>query len=234
MKILFVIAGMLLFSNTFAADFTNESEAGIAVASGNTDSKTYNIKQMNSYKFDANLLKLEARFLNTFSNDVESARYILGSLRYERALSEHFSLFVSEGLESDKFAGYKFRHNNDIGAKYFIYKIENFNWFAEAGYRYVNEKLNSGVHDYKNTLRAYTETEKKWTETVSTKYFIEYLPNLKEGKDYQINTELSVAAAISSIFSIKTAYLLRYDHLPAPGTTNTTDTLLTTALVAKF
>lgn len=234
MKLFFALLMTTLSLNSFAADFTNESEAGIAVASGNTKSKTYNVKQENSYKFDANVLKFKARFLNTFSNDVESARYILGSLRYERELNERFSLFVEEGLESDKFAGYYLRHNNDIGGKYNIYKVENFYWFVEAGYRYVNEKLNNDSHIYKNSLRAYTETEKKWTETVSTKYFLEYLPNLKESKDYQINTELSVSAALSTMFSIKTAYLLRYDHLPAPGTSTKTDTLLTTALVAKF
>ena len=224
----------LLTTNVFAADFTNESEAGIAVANGNTKSQTYNFKQENGYKFDANLLKFKARFLNTFSNNDESARYILGTLRYERELNEKFSLFVEEGLESDKFAGYHLRHNNDIGGKYNIYKVENFYWYVEAGYRYVNEKLNNGTHSYKNSLRAYTETEKKWTETVSTKYFLEYIPNLKESKDYQINTELSVSAALSTMFSIKTAFLLRYDHLPAPGTVTKTDSLLTTALVAKF
>ncbi len=234
MKCLAFLLSTMLFSQVFAADFTNESEAGVAVANGNTKSQTYNLKQENSLKFDANVFKFKARFLNTYSNNDESARYILGSLRYERELNEKFSLFVEEGLESDKFAGFELRHNNDLGAKYNITKVENFYWFVEAGYRYVNEKLNNGSHVYKNSLRGYTETEKKWTETISTKYFLEYIPNLKEGKDYQINTELSVSAALSTMFSIKTAFLLRYDHLPAPGTTTKTETLLTTALVAKF
>lgn len=231
--IVFTLVATML-SSAFAADFTNESEAGIAVAAGNTKSKNYNVKQANAYKFDANIFKFDARYLNAYSNDNESARYIFGGLRYERELSDRFSLFVGQGFESDKFAGYHLRHSSDIGVKYFIIKEEMFYWLAEAGYRYTNEKLNDGSHNYINSLRAYTELEKKWNPSVSTKYFLEYLPNIKEGKDYQINTELSVSAALTSIFSIKSAYLLRYDHLPAATATTKTDTLLTTALVAKF
>lgn len=230
--VLAILATML--QTTFAAEFNNESEAGIAVASGNTKSKNYNVKQSNAYKFDDNTLKFDARYLNAYSNDEESARYIFAGLRYERSLNDRFSLFVAQGFESDKFAGYYLRQLTDIGVKYNIIKEEMFYWLAEAGYRYTNEKLNNGSHDYKNSLRAYTELEKKWNPSVSTKYFLEYVPNIKESEDYQINTELSVSAALTSVFSIKTAYLLRYDHLPAVTATTKTDTLLTTALVAKF
>lgn len=239
MKILFLALAALTFQNAFAIEaieskITNESEAGVAVASGNTSSKNYNVKQANAYKFDGNVLKFDARFLNSFSNGVESARYLFGALRYERDLSTDFSLFLSQGFESDKFAGYYLRHLTDVGAKYNITKTETLTWLVEAGYRYTNEKFNNGKHDYKNSLRAYSEVEKKWNPSVSTKYFVEYIPNLKSGKDYQVNTELSLSAALTDIFSIKTAYLLRYDHQPAPGTKTTTDKLLTTALVAKF
>ena len=221
-------------TSSFAAEFTNESEAGVAVAAGNTKSKNYNVKQANAYSFDENVFKLDARYLNSYSNNDESARYIFAGLRYERNLNESFSLFVGQGLESDKFAGYHLRHSSDIGLKYNIIKTETFYWLAEVGYRYTNEKLNNGTHDYKNSIRTYTEVEKKWNPSVSTKYYIEYLPNIKEGKDYQINTEASVSAVLTSVFSIKSAYLLRYDNIPAATAVTKTDTLLTTALVAKF
>lgn len=231
---LMVFALVLLAQNiSNAAEFKNESELGIAVAAGNTDSKNYNVKQGNTYKNNADTLKFEARFLNAFANELESARYLSASLRYERELSEKISAYVGQGFESDKFAGYHLRHNNDVGLQYTFTKSESFYWLAEAGYRYTIEKFIDGTHDYKNSLRVYTEAEKKWNENVSTKYELEYVPNLKNGKDYQINTELSLSAALTSVFSIKTSYLLRYDHEPVIGST-ATDTLLTTALVAKF
>ena len=239
MKLLFFALVLSLLQTAFAVEVTEgkfamESEAGLSVASGNTNAKSYNLKQGSAYKLDANTLKFNARLLNSFSNNVESARYLFAAIRYERALSERFSLYISQGFESDKFAGYYLRELTDVGGKYSLLKEETIYWFAEAGYRYTNEKFNNGSHDYKNSLRAYTETEKKWNPSVSMKYFVEYIPNLKESSDYQINTELSVSAALSSVFSIKSAYLLRYDHMPAPGSITKTDKLLTTALVAKF
>ena len=174
-KIVLALIATTSITSTFAAEITNESEAGIAVASGNTKSKNYNVKQANAYIFDANAIKFDARYLNSYSNNDESARYIFAGLRYERSLNESFSLFVGQGLESDKFAGYYLRHSSDIGVKYNIIKEETLYWLVEAGYRYTNEKLNNGDHGYKNTLRTYTELEKKWNPSVSTKYFVEYI-----------------------------------------------------------
>jgi putative salt-induced outer membrane protein len=233
LKVLALMSIFVTTGQSLAVEIKNESEAGISVAQGNTKAKSYNVKQDSTFKFDANTLKFQARYLSAYSNDIESARYLLGSLRYERELTDRVSLYVGQGFESDKFAGYDLRHNSDVGTKYNIYKEEMFYWFLEAGYRYTNQKLLNGKHDYNNSLRTYTEAEKKWNESVSTKYFIEHVPSLEESKDYLINTEISLSAVLTSLFSIKSSYLLRFDNLPAVGATKT-DTLLTTALVAKF
>lgn len=225
---------VLSHTTAHALEFTNESEVGIAIASGNTNSKNINAKQANSAQIDLYLAKFNARYLNAESNGVESARYLFGGLRLERELSSRFSLYLAQGFENDKFAGYDLRHSSDLGGKYFIYKEETYTWVTELGYRYTNEKRINGTHVFQNSIRTFTEAEKKFNASVSAKYFAEYLPNLKESKDYQFNTELSVSAALNSTFSIKTAYLLRFDNLPAPGTSTKTDRLFTTALVAKF
>lgn len=234
MKFLLGALFVLMLNAANAATLTNESELGVAVASGNSQSKNYNFKQENKYSFDENMFKFNARYLNAYADGKESARYLLGSLRYERELSSRLSIYVGQMFESDKFSGYDLRHSSDLGLKYFIMKEDTFYWTAEAGYRYTNEKQVSGAHAYRNQLRTYTEAEKKWTPTFSTKYWLEYLPNLDESSDYEINSELSVAAAINSVFSIKTGYLLRYDRQPPPSAVTRTDTLFTTALVAKF
>lgn len=217
-----------------SAELSNESEVGITVAKGNTDTQNYNIKQGNKLTMGKSLYALTGRFLNGFSQGTENARYLSGNLRYERSLDNRVSVFIAQGLESDKYAGYYLRYLTDAGLKYHFYKQEPFIWFIEAGYRYTDEKRMNGQHDYQNSLRGYTELEKYWSEGVSTKYTLEYVPQLSESKDYLINTELSVSAALTEIFSIKSGYLLRYDNFPVPGIGTKTDTLLTTALVAKF
>jgi putative salt-induced outer membrane protein len=79
-----------------------------------------------------------------------------------------------------------------------------------------------------------TELMRAWTKTFSTKYWVEFLPNLSDSAGYRLNTELSGNAALSEIFSIKLGYLIRYNNTPPAGAAKQTDSTFTTALVAKF
>ncbi|HAZ11210.1 MAG: hypothetical protein A2X86_08440 [Bdellovibrionales bacterium GWA2_49_15] len=223
-----------LCSTPIFAQLKNESELGIAAANGNTKTQTYNFKQMNSYPWEKNNFIFNARYLNAFANSVESARYFNANLRFERALDERFSLFITETFEKDKFAGIYQRLITDVGGKYAITKTEKTKWSAELGYRYMQEERLDGTKISQNYGRAYSEIDRQWNVNFSTKYWLEYLPNFTNSTDYQFNTELSLSVLLTNIFSLKSGFLLRYDNLPAPGIFHKTDTLLTTALVAKF
>ena len=212
----------------------NESGLGFVLTSGNTQTETLSVNQLNSYTFGENLFAFKANYMNSRQDSVTSAQNYLLNLRYERSIVPTFSIYIAQGLFADKFQNIRQRHNSDIGGKFFFYKEDAINWFAEAGYRFTRENTtNAGSHNL-NYVRTYTEVEKKWNPTVSTKYWIEYLPNLTNGTDWLLNTEASVSAMLSGIFSIKTGYLVRFDHLPAAAGLKKTDTTLTTALVAKF
>ena len=225
--------------SAFAADapskegIHNESEAGIVTTGGNSESQSFNLKQSNTYGWDKNLGTFNARFLKTSAKGVETAKSWSFGFRYDRALETQFSLFVGLGLESDPFAGFQQRYNIDLGGKYTLMNDKEWTWSAEGGYRYTIENRLAG-QSKASYLRAYSEATRTWTETFSTKLWLEYLPNLSVSSDYQLNSELSGSAAISSIFSIKMAYLLKYRHLLIAPATQTTDTQFTTALVAKF
>lgn len=225
---------LLLLSSLAHAQLTNESEGGIASANGNTKTQTYTIKQMNDYKWDKNVVSFKSRYLNAKSNGVETARYLMGGLRYEKQLSNHFGLFLGETFEKDKFAGIDKRLITDFGGKYRFIETEMTKFFSELGYRYMHEDRLDDSQAFSNYGRVYTEWEHKWNLNLSTKYWAEYLPNFSDLKDWQFNSELSMSAVLNSVFSLKTGLLLRYDHSPAPGILYNTDTLFTTALVAKF
>lgn len=230
-----ILALMLLCMNVFAyAQVTNESEAGIASANGNTKTQTYTFKQLNSFTLEKNVFSLKARYLNAKANGIETARYFMGGLRYERELSNHFGLFAGETFEKDKFAGIDERLMTDAGGKYRFIDTDMTKLFSELGYRYMDEERLDGSTAFSNYGRAYAEWENKWNTNFTTRYWAEYLPNISDNKDWQLNTELSMSAVLNSIFSLKAGILLRYDHFPAPGIAYKTDTLFTTALVAKF
>lgn len=217
-----------------ASGFKNESEAGVVTTSGNSDSQSYSLKQLNSYAWTKNSLKLTGGYLKTSNNGVDSAESWNFGLRFEHALSNRLSGFISENVEGDIFAGYKQRYNSDLGIKYSIVNSERLKWFTEGGYRFTHEnQINGKTLDY-SLLRLYTEAEKFWSQTVSTKLWVEGLPNLSDSDNWQLNSELSVSAILTSVFSVKSGYLVKYDNQPAANVAKTTDSVFTTTLVAKF
>lgn len=234
-KILFVV--LFLFSITARAEdgFKNETEFGMVLTSGNTQNETYNANQTDTYGWDRNLLKFTGRYLKGRSKDVNTARYWLLGLRYDRTVSDRFSLFAGYAIDSDVFAGFDPRHSIDVGGRYLLVKSDEFTWGSELGYRYMSEhQTATGVTKNTHRARAYSDATYNWKEAMVAKLWLEYLPNLAAFDDYMINGELSLSAILSEHFSLKSAYLVRYRNLPASPTAVPTDKLFTTALVAKF
>jgi putative salt-induced outer membrane protein len=214
--------------------YTNESQAAIVQTSGNSETESYSLKQLSTYVKDKDTYKATASYLKTATNSTETALKWDAGLRYERALSELWSAFAGHQVESDKYAGYWQRYNTDVGGKYIITKTDKLESLAEAGYRYTHENNAGDATTHYNSIRTYIEGVYKINETNSAKLFVEYLPNIDEADDYQVNTEASLSSAINTMFSLKVAYLLKYDNVPAATATERTDKTLTTALVAKF
>lgn len=234
MKIL-IAGACALLSTTCLANWINESELGILVAKGNSDSQSYTAKETAGLVWDeSNSLKFTGRYFQTKTKGIENARYWSGGLRYDRALNDRLGLYLGEMVESDKYAGYNQKYNSDFGARYSLINESKFIWNVEAGYRYTVEKPLISEDKKMHYGRGYTEASKLWSESVSTKLWFEYLPNFTTASDYQMNSELSVTAALNNMFALKSGYLLRYDNLPNPGASAKTDSLLTTSLVAKF
>jgi putative salt-induced outer membrane protein YdiY len=224
----------LIFLNSSFAQFQNESELGIVAANGNTKAQTYNLKQFNDYQWETNTLKFNARYLHAKAEGVEIGRYFTTGLRYERHVTNPLSLYAGELMEKDKFAGIDTRLVSDVGGKYQLQSEELTKLFFEVGYRYMDELRINDSSVYSHYGRVYVEWDQTWNKNFSTKLHGEYLPNLSRNKDWQLNSELSLWAMMSDLFSLKTAILIRYDHDPAPGILYKTDSLFTTSIVARF
>lgn len=217
-----------------AAPWGHESEVSLINVTGNTTSESYSAKQRTQYIFqDANTLVASGRYLNSRANGVETARSWDASGRYERALSAMQSAYLGHGAESDVFNGYIQRDNSDVGGKHFFIKSDAMNWFAELGYRYTKELNIVAGTTYSNYGRLYTEVEHKQNEALSYKLWVEYLPNFTTSDAYLMNAEPSINVMLSQVFSLKTAYLVKYRNQVAPGE-DRADTTFTTSLVAKF
>ena len=246
MKSCFVALITLLMANAAMAQgtaeaaesaFKGEAEAGAIVVSGNSDSESYNTKALMTYTQDSNIYTANGRYLKASALGVESARNWEAGLRYDRQLQEYFGVYVGQKAESDVFNGYIQRDSTDAGFKYSIIKSDDMNLISEAGYRYQETNTTDATTgtSYDNLGRVYVEYNQKANESLSYKYWVEYLPNFTNPDAYLMNTEASMNVMISSMFSLKLAYLLQYQNVIAPATATKYSTTTTTVnLVAKF
>ena len=230
----FCLFVLISFSASAEPGFKNESEAGVVVANGNSNSQSYNLKQTNSYGWTQDELKFHGRYLDVSSLGVTSAENWLMSIRYERLINPIWSAFVAETASGDRFAGIDQKYASDIGAKYEILKQDAVVWTAEAGYRYSEEHRTSKHTHTQHIGRFYTEVTKNIGAASSGKVSIEYLPDLTLEKDFQVNSESSISSILTDVFSIKITYQLKFDNTPAKAGAVKTDTVFTTGLVAKL
>lgn len=218
----------------------NESELGISTVTGNANSESYTLKQLSTYKFDEiSSMKAQGRYVQGRSNGVENVRAWEALIRYERALSEWWSVFLQQSAESDVYSGFVQRDNTDVGGKYFLTKNDATVWFAELGYRYSNTQyvvLLPGAEAVNPAARVYTEVTHNFSKGTAGKLWVEYIPSFKNADAYLVNGEPSVTATLSDTFSLKSSYLVKYQN---PNTANRglvayTDATFLTSLLAKF
>ena len=243
MKQLLILAAFLAGSMSQAqtpeaekSPWKHESEISIVQVGGNSKAESYSAKQKTSVKLDLNTLTLSARYLQTKTAQVETAKSWDGSARYERELSNLWAAFVQHGAESDSYSGYIQRDNSDIGGKYFFIRETAQNFFSELGYRYsnTNSATAPGGHTYTNSGRLYVEYSTQFNEAVSGKLWVEYLPDFKDSEAWLASYEPSMSVVLNRTFSLKLAYLVKTHNKTATPTEEKNDTTFTTSLVSKF
>lgn len=237
-SIIFILLGMLVLpARAEQLKFQGESEASVVLVSGNVDTETYSAKTKNTWNLsDVDAAILFGKYLKGETAGTESARAWDAGLRYERALSKDiFSIYAQYMIESDPYNGVFLQRNNaDLGGKYFFLKSDSLTWLAELGFRNSSIIVRGieGKSDV-NFGRGYTEASSKINEAVSGKLWFEYLSNLKDSDKSLWNAEASISVVMTSLLSLKTAYLINHNAgAAAPLEKNTTT--WTTALVAKY
>lgn len=233
-----MLVGLTLVTQAALAQNTpwkHESEASIVQVGGNTELQSYSGKQMTSYSLDSNVYTAKGRYLSTKSAGTETAKAWDTSLRYERLLSEQWSVFAQYGTESDIFAGYAQRDLIDLGAKYLFFNTDKSSLFTELGIR-DRQSLNVGVSEktQSSSGRVYLEYSTQLNNAVGTKVWAEYSPNFTDSEDWLFNIEPSLSVMMTQVFSLKISYLLKHHQKLLTANEQRQDTTLTTSLVAKF
>lgn len=256
MKLFAVLIMGALSLNAFAADpapnanlgFHHESEMGYIVVGGNAKSQSFSAKQMSSYQWDSDLLKLTAHYLSTQAQNqatkvVEgTAENMSAALREEHTfIPDTFNMFIQAGVNKDRFVGINLGNSYDLGVKYFWVSNDTIKLFSEVGYRYLKENLRQVVNGVSqdvdlesNFARLFTQLD--YTHSPSMKFgvSVEYLPDVKHSDNYRFNFSPYALAILSETFSLKFGYEGQYRNTPVIGKTERLDYRHVTALIAKF
>lgn len=234
---------LLLFPGLVYAQWSNESELGIIVVDGNSESKTTNFKQTTNFKRDKDQGTGKARYTEAESNGVASAESWMVGARYDREIAEKTGAYLSHDTESDRFAGYLQRDTTGLGLTRQLIDAEKLKWSGEVGYSHLETDFaNSDQTGGVDGARVFTKVNGEVKEGVTGQFYIEYLhyfddsdPNTtSEDDNYLVNAEPSLSVLLNNTFSLKLAYLVKYQNQLPAGITERTDTTYSTTLVAKF
>ena len=226
---------LFLFSTSAFAVFKNESEFARVQTGGNSQVMTTNLKTTMSNKWELNQLTYGGHYIYGESGEKVSARNWDVNGRFEHQLTDHLSLSTGEVIEGNRFNGVKARYNSDAGAKYYYTRTDAKNIFTELAYRYtIEDRYAPAINAYDNKMRIYNEINHKISETVQYRFWLEFVPNFTDRKDYLINSEASLTSILNSVFSLKVAYLGMYDNKPAQSGFKNYDYNTTTSLVIKY
>ncbi|MDY6881141.1 MAG: DUF481 domain-containing protein [Desulfatiglans sp.] len=234
-----VIAAMLLLVSSVAygetKKWSDEAELSYVETSGNTEVKTLSAKNLLQYRFSEKLKGTwELGVLYGETDEEKTAEKYNTELRLDRSVTERFFAFFAGGWEKDEFAGIDARYYGGPGVGYKIIDGPKHLLLTEVGLNYVKEEYTDNSDSDYLEGRFFAKYGYSFTEKTRFSQTFEYLHDFDNSDNYNINAESAIIAALNNYLSLKTSYLIEYDHEPVPADLDTTDTTLSVALVVNF
>ena len=211
----------------------HESELALVNIDGNATSESYSAKQKTVYQYLLNSYSLAGHYLRAKSGGTETSLAWDFTLRFEHAFTDTFSGYLAYGSDAAPYNGYIQHDNSDVGGKYFFIKSEPRTFIGETGYRYT-KNIGDPKNPYYSFGRVYSEYNEVVDQTLSYRFWVEYLPNFTDNNVYYINGEPSVSFVLSTYISLRLAYTMKYHNALTLPNEKRMDTTLTSSLVAKF
>ena len=224
----------------------DEAELSFVNTSGNSKTSTFAAKNLLKIKFthklegewDIAALKSQSTDKTTDRNELTAERYST-NLKLSYFFTERLYSGLITGWSRDEFAGLqnKYYAGAFVGYKFLtgpkhLLKGELGLNYADEDYTTQKELKNFEDKDFVEG-RAFGIYEYSLTEKTKFSQSVEYLGDFDDPNNYKVNSLSALTVAISDIFSIKPSYEVRYVN-KVPVDINTTDRILTVALVANF
>ncbi len=208
--------------------------AGLVSTSGNTNNTSLNVGDQIVGHRDGWTLTQTFSLVYGKNDSVVTTSLWRAGVRGDRAIAKRASLFVLATFDRDSFAGISSRYTPQVGIAAAVVAAPRDSLQVELGATYT--WLNAVRPDTARTsagarLAAHYEHFLSAKSVISEAF--EYLPNLKDGHDYRINSETDVVAPITAGIAMRAGYTIRYNALPVDDH-KSTDRILTTGIQVTF
>jgi putative salt-induced outer membrane protein len=240
--IVFVCLFLLAWAGTAsAADekpakaLSDQAELSYVQTAGNTKTQTLAAKNLLKYKFSDPLTG--SWFVGAmFSKDkgATTSENYSTELRLDYAFTERIYSYALAGWNKNRFAGLDQRYYGGLGAGYKLLLGPAHFLLCEAGLNETKEDYTDNTSKTFLTGRAFGKYEYAFSPKSRFSQTAEYLHDFADSKHYKVISETALTASLTDILSMKTSYLVKYDHEPIPAGLKQTDTVLAAALVLNY
>lgn len=233
--IVVALGSFIPLSQSFADGYSNTSEASTVITGGNTDLRVFNVKTENIYKKTKNRFLIGGHYTYGTNERELSARNWQVRLRYDREIKDKLGAFGAYDYEQDKFRGFIYRQNWDLGLSYKLFSSDRQSLSLEGGYRFTREKdvLGNRADDFQKSRYA-ALYEYKAAKNWSFRSKKELLLNHTETSDTIFTIEPSLNMVLTDRVSFKFAYKGIYENQPSSEGLKKYDYQITSGLIAKF
>lgn len=228
----FVLGTTLLAAAGAAhADWQGKGEAGVVLASGNTESRTLNGKLNLADTWDAWKEIIDLSYLKASSAGTDTADRFLASSQTNYALNDRAYWFGGLDYQHDKFSGFQFQESVSTGLGYKFYDTATTKLSGQVGV---------GARRLKNAVTGEDSSGAVWTAglnfedalTATTK-LVDKLAIEGGSANTQIHNFIGLEVKMSTALALSLGYDVMHNSKP-PAPRKTTDELLTANLVFAF
>lgn len=238
MRRLFFAATALAAALPAHAEWTGKSEAGLVIASGNTNTETANAKLNLQYETDQwkNIVGGAALYASDEDGKIANRWETFGEVGW-KFTTRNF-LFGAGRYEEDEFSGFEYQAtlSGGVGRRFLDNPTTTMVGTLGAGYKFVEtrdsfadtgELIERGSSDSEVVFRSTLDFEHKFTATTSLidKFIVE------SGADNTfVQNDISLQVKMTDVLALAVGYGLRHNSNP-PSEFKKTDTLTTINLV---
>lgn len=229
--------------------YSSSTSLSFVLTRGNNKGFFFSFDTVQNIHLKKNELSFKGNIIYSNSNNQEKSEIFYSHLKYNRKIGSRTYLLSLVRAERNKLAGYNFRFALSVGAGYTwiqqgkteVSSEGSFGWSSEHN----SEKIIQEVVGDNPSITERLFSESFASSIFSTKllYNISSVAqfvhqetlflNMKDMKDYRLNSYSSISASISRYFALKTSLQIIYERKPVLGHKRT-DFYLLSSIVIKI